>query len=107
MFTLILTVFAFVAGAAVLTLVGYPIGIFDVLIEAVGYAVARFVLPLVSFGRVHVQPLNSDRKSFNMLGCRRDGIGGVEIEVTVAGFFGFIIFLVAFFAIGLLMQTFL
>ncbi|WP_315704557.1 MULTISPECIES: hypothetical protein [unclassified Bradyrhizobium] len=106
MFTLIVTGFAFVVVGALLVLAGRPIGIFDAMIEALGYTVARLVLPLVSFGRVHVQPLNSAQKSFNVLGYRSDGTGHIEIEETIAGFIGFVIFLIGFFALTLLMQAF-
>ncbi|MGJ4946437.1 hypothetical protein ACQR1W_38180 [Bradyrhizobium sp. HKCCYLS1011] len=107
MFTLIVIGFAFVGVGAVLVLVGHPIGIFDVMIEAVGYTIARLVLPLVSFGRVHVQPLSSAQKNFNVLGYRSDGTGHIEIECTVAGFIGFLIFLIGFFTLGLLIQAFI
>jgi hypothetical protein len=52
-----------------------------------------------------MQPLNSGRKSFNVLGYRSDGTGRIEIEEPMAGFIGFVIFLIGFFAFGLLVQA--
>jgi hypothetical protein len=74
--------------------------IFDFLIDVLGYTVARLVLPFASFGRLYVEPLSSPLKRFNSLGYRRDEGGRIEIEETVAGFIGFITFLVAFFIGG-------
>jgi hypothetical protein len=80
-------------------------GIFDLLIEATGYTVARFVLPVLSFHRVYVQPLDSEPKAFNALGYRRDGTGCMEIEQSIAGFLGFLMFIAVSAAFGLLMQA--
>jgi hypothetical protein len=74
--------------------------IFDFLIGLVGYSVARVSLPFLSLGRIYVEPFLSPHPGFNWLGYRRDENGRIEIEQTVAGFIGFIISLVAFFAIG-------
>jgi hypothetical protein len=76
---------------------------FDGLIGLIGGSVARFVLPLLSFRRVYVQPINSPLGTkFNGLGYRYDEDGRIEIESTLAGFIGLVICLVAFFAFGLL-----
>jgi hypothetical protein len=101
-----MTWFALIIGILFVVLVGYPIGIFDVLIEAIGYTVARSVIPFLSFRRVYVQSLNSTQKTFNALGYRRDGVGRIEIEQSVAGFLGIIIFVAVFAAVGLLIHAF-
>lgn len=76
---------------------------FDGLIGLIGGSVARFALPLLSFRRVYVQPLNSPLGTrFNRLGYRYDDDGRIEIESTPAGFIGLVIGLVAFFALGFL-----
>jgi hypothetical protein len=76
---------------------------FDGLIGLIGGSVARILLPLLSFRKVCVQPLNSPLGTrFNTLGYRYDDDGRIEIESTLAGFIGFVICLVAFFAFGLL-----
>ena len=79
--------------------------IFDILIDMVGYTVARLILPLISFGRLSVQPLNAPRESFNAFGYRRDGRGRIEIEQTIAGFIGFALCLAAFLAVSLLTRA--
>lgn len=73
--------------------IGEHMQIFDILIDGLGYTVARIVLPLASFHRIHVEPLNSPGIGFNALGCRVDENRRIEIESTVAGFLGFLIFL--------------
>lgn len=76
--------------------------LFDILIDMVGYSVARLLLPLLSFGKLCVQPLDAPREAFNAFGFRRDGHGRIEIEQTIAGFIGFALCLVVLFAFGLL-----
>lgn len=79
--------------------------IFDILIDMVGYTVARLVLPLCSFHKIHVQPLNSPETRFNALGYRYDDSGRIEIASTIAGFIGFVICLIALFAFGLMIRA--
>ena len=52
------------------------------------------------------KPLISPPKRFNALGYRRDDGGRIELAGTVAGFVGFIIFLVAFLVGSLLIRLF-
>jgi hypothetical protein len=76
---------------------------FDGLIGLIGGSVARLALPLLSFRRIYVQPINAPLGTrFNALGYRHDEDGRIEIESTIAGFIGLVICLVAFFAFGLL-----
>jgi hypothetical protein len=79
--------------------------LFDGLIFVVGYTVARLVLPLLSFGKIYVEHLNTPRKRFNALGYRYDESGRIEISETIAGFIGFILFLTAFFVVCLLIRA--
>ena len=79
--------------------------IFDDLIFVIGYTVARLVLPLFSFHKIYVQPLNSPEWGFNALGYRCDDSGRIEIESTIAGGIEFVIFLIAFFAFCLLIRA--
>jgi hypothetical protein len=69
--------------------------LFDILAEMVGYPVARLVLPLVSFGRIYVEPVFSPRQKFSMFGYRRDENGRIELEAQGASFIGFVILVVA------------
>jgi hypothetical protein len=65
--------------------------LFDVFFGVIGGAVARLVLPIVSFGRVHVESLIAPPARFNAFGYRRDERGRIEIESRVAGFIGVLI----------------
>jgi hypothetical protein len=67
--------------------------------------VARLVLPLLSFGKIYVEPLTTPRKRFNALGYRYDDSGRIEISETIAGFIGFILFLTVFFLVCLLIRV--
>lgn len=70
--------------------------ILDILIEIVGYTTARFLLPLVSFGKVYVQPVNSNKRGFNALGFRfEENNKKIEVEATMAGWLGFFVWLAA------------
>ena len=78
--------------------------IFNDLIYLVGYTLALLVLPLLSFGKIYVEPLTTPQKRFNALGYRCDDSGRIEISAAIAGFIGFILFLTAFFVFFLLIQ---
>lgn len=69
--------------------------VFWVLIEVVGYTTARLMLPLLSFGRLYVEPPESSEKGFNAFGYRRDESGRIEVEQAVAGGLGLVICFVA------------
>ena len=76
------------------------------LVDLVGYTVARFVLPLLSFRRIYVQPINTPLGTrFNALGYRHDEDGRIEIETSFAGFVGVIICLFAFFTFYFLIRS--
>lgn len=65
--------------------------LYYIFIELTGCTVARVALPVLSFGRVYVEPLTSSSRQFNWLGCRRDEIGRIEVEGTAAGLIGLIV----------------
>ncbi|MDB5579775.1 MAG: hypothetical protein JWR80_4951 [Bradyrhizobium sp.] len=94
-----------VLSSWIFQLISWMFSIFDDLIHIVGYTVARFILPLLSFGKVYVEPLTTPQKRFNALGYRYDDSGRIEISETIAGFIGFILFLTAFFVVYLLIQS--
>ena len=75
-------------------------------VNLIGYTVARFVLPLLSFRRIYVQPINAPLGTrFNALGYRHDEGGRIEIETSSADLVGFIICLFAFFTFYFLIRS--
>jgi hypothetical protein len=72
----------------------------QILVDVVGYTMARLALPLLSFGKVYVHPLAGPPGKFNVLGCRRDQTGRIEIESMAAGFIGLVICLTVAFALA-------
>jgi hypothetical protein len=86
-------------------LIEHPMHILlQILIDIVGHTVARFALPLLSFGRIYIQPLTAPPSGFNFLGYRRDQTGRIEIESTAAGSIGLVICLIVAFAFALLIR---
>lgn len=56
-----------------------------------GYAVARLVLPIISFGKVRVGSFLESHK-FNWLGYRYRQDGCLEVEATFATLIGLLVF---------------
>lgn len=106
MFLSIVVGSAFVVAATFLVLVVAPESIFYIVAEAVGYTVARLVLPLVSLGRVRVQPFNPSQNNPSLFACRSDGAARIEIGYTLACIIGFFILLIGFFTLSSLIQAF-
>jgi hypothetical protein len=71
------------------------------------WIIARLVLPLVSFGRVCVEPLTSPAppQKFNMFGCRRDERGRLELEKRAASLIAVVILALALSVGNWLIQT--
>jgi len=65
--------------------------ILDLLWWVIGYGTARLILPLVSFGKVQVRPLESRGEGSGWLGYRRNDSGHLEIEPTPACGIGLVI----------------
>lgn len=76
---------------SILDMLGWGIGFFW---WGIGYGTARLILPIVSFGGLRAAPLCVSDHEFNWLCCRRSGNGPIEVESTVAGFVGLLIFFV-------------
>lgn len=79
--------------------------VYEYLIDWIGYAVARSLLPIFSFGMVYTEPLNAPLGKFNVFGFRRDQDGRIEVESTVAGFIGLVICLIAIVAFCLIVRA--
>jgi len=76
----------------------------QILVEIVGYTVARFVLRFISSGNIYVAPLMPRSGKFNAIGYRRDKHGRIEIESTTAGVIGVMMCLIVAFGLALLIR---
>ena len=72
---------------------------FGILIDLVGYMVARAGLPFLSFGRVYVEPFSTTPQRLSWPGYRRDEAGRIELRQRAAGWIGFGICLLVLIAI--------
>ena len=59
----------------------------ELAVVTIGYAVARVVLPLISFGRIAVEPVRGSGARFNLLGYRRAD-SDIEVAAPTAAWFG-------------------
>lgn len=65
--------------------------LFYIIVDVIGYTVARLIVPLVLFGRVQVAPYYCDEREFSWLGGRRDGPGRLVLGASVASSIGLLI----------------
>ena len=63
-----------------------------------GYAIARLILPIISFGKVQVSSFLDSRK-FNLFGYRYREDGRLEVEATFATLIGLLVFCAGFMAV--------
>lgn len=75
------------------------------LVELLGYAVARTVLPLLSFGWIYVELFSASPWPLRWPGYRRDAAGRIELRQGVAGWIGLGISLLMLFAIGVMLRA--
>ena len=61
------------------------------LVELIGYTMARAALPLLSFGQIHVEPFKASTPSMRRPWYRRDADGRIELRQEAAGWIGFAI----------------
>lgn len=76
-----------------------------ILVELIGYSIARAALPFLSFGWFTSSPSTQIRGDAMALLCR-DATGRVEIRQAVAGWIGLGICLIMLVAIALLISAF-
>ncbi|WP_377829718.1 hypothetical protein ACFKHW_09460 [Bradyrhizobium lupini] len=62
--------------------------VLGMLVELIGYTVARAALPLLSFGRTYVEPFHATPQPLRWPGYRRDGNGRIELQQAAAGWIG-------------------
>ncbi|AWM02555.2 hypothetical protein [Bradyrhizobium amphicarpaeae] len=74
------------------------------LVELIGYAVARAALPLLSFGHVHVEPFSASTSSLRRPWYRRHADGRIELRQDAAGWIGFAICLSVLLAIAIILH---
>ena len=62
--------------------------VLGILVDLIGYAVARAVLPSVSFGRIYVEPFSASPPPFSWPFHRRDADGRIVLRQGTAGRIG-------------------
>ncbi len=60
----------------------------SILLDALGYTTARLLVPLLTLGRVRVQPLRAGPQRHNWFGFARGADGSCQLEATMAGWYG-------------------
>ncbi|MBR0814898.1 hypothetical protein JQ544_25440 [Bradyrhizobium diazoefficiens] len=70
------------------------------LVELIGYTVARSVLPFLSFGQIHVEPFSASTPSLRRPWYRLDADGRIELRQDAAGWIGFAMCLLMLLAIA-------
>ena len=63
---------------------------FDMIWWGIGYSAARLILPVVSFGKVRVEPLECRDNRFGWLCYRRDGSGHLEVVAELGAGIGLV-----------------
>ncbi|WP_340672438.1 hypothetical protein [Bradyrhizobium ottawaense] len=61
---------------------------FGILVELIGYTVARAALPFLSFGWIYVEPFGASPPSARRPCYRRDADGRIELRQHAAGWIG-------------------
>lgn len=74
------------------------------LIELIGYMVARAALPLLSFGRIYVEPFSASTSPLRRPWYRRDADGRIELRQNAAGWIGFAMCLSVLLAIATILH---
>ncbi|WP_455873403.1 hypothetical protein [Rhizobium yanglingense] len=64
--------------------------IIDFILDVMGYTTARLTLPLVTFGKVQVEPISSTETGFNWWGFKRTTDGVLLCQAPMAGWLGLI-----------------
>lgn len=74
------------------------------LVELIGYSLARIALPVLSFGRIHVEPFSASTSSLRRPWYRRDADGRLELRQDAAGWIGFAMCLLVFLGIAAMLH---
>ncbi|MDR6587625.1 hypothetical protein [Agrobacterium tumefaciens] len=65
--------------------------IVDIIFEVIGYTTARLVLPIITLGKVRVEPITSAERGFNWLGFKRNRDGSLICQAPMAGLIGLLL----------------
>ena len=74
------------------------------LVELIGYTVARAALPFLSFGQIHVEPFSASKPPLRRPWHRRDADGRIELRQEAAGWIGFAMCLMVLLAIATILH---
>jgi hypothetical protein len=69
--------------------VSFAMSAFEILVDLIGYSIARAALPVLSFGWIYVEPFSATPQPLQWPWYRRDANGRVELRQVVAGWIGF------------------
>lgn len=69
--------------------------ILSILLDIIGYTIARFLLPIISFGFISVETLSSSDTDFNWFGYKTDG-AKVVFSSSMAGWIGLFFLMLLF-----------
>ncbi len=70
-----------------------PFVIMDTILDVFGYATARVLLPIVTFGKVRAATISEDDYKYNWLGARREEDGTILLDSPTAGWVGYFFWL--------------
>ena len=68
--------------------VGFAMSALGILVDLIGYAVARAVLPFLSFGWIYVEPFSASPPPLRWPGYRRDANGRIELRQGAGAWIG-------------------
>jgi hypothetical protein len=79
--------------------------VLGILVDLVGYTVARAVLPFASFGWISVEPFSASPPPLRWPGHRRDASGRIVLRQATAGWVGLGICLLPVLAIAVIIHV--
>ncbi|MCS3495136.1 hypothetical protein M2207_000359 [Bradyrhizobium japonicum] len=75
------------------------------LVDLIGYTIARAVLPLLSFGWIYVEPFSASPQPLRWPGYRRDINGRIELRQGAAAWIGLGICLLTLLAVAMIVRA--
>ena len=65
----------------------------ETILDLFGYATARVLLPIVTFGKARAATVSEDEYKYNWLGARRETDGTIVLDSPTAGWVGYFFWL--------------